>query len=577
MKWFRDLRIRNKLMLGFLVIILLMGVIGVAGYSAANKINRELQNIARVRLPSIDHIMQTDRDMQQLMVAERSLIFANAESEQFKELLKDYEDNLRLSEERWQKYKALPGLSQKESEIIQKFEKAREEWKGLSRRVVEGRKEDTADGRRLAIDLTLGDANKKFEEIRGYMNNLEEYILKSSIESEKTASSTYHAALITIVAVTGFGMLIGVLLTQVISVGITRPVATTVEVLNRMSDGYLDSHPDEGRGDEIGQMAAALNVMTSKIGEVVTNVKSASDNVATGSQQMSSSSEEMSQGASQQASSVEEVSSSMEQMVSNIRQNADNAQQTEKIALKSAGDAKESGKAVAETVFAMKEIAGKISIIEEIARQTNLLALNAAIEAARAGEHGKGFAVVAAEVRRLAERGQASAAEISQLSGSSVQIAERAGEMLEKLVPDIQKTAELVQEINAASGEQNSGAEQINKAIQQLDQVVQQNAGAAEEMSSTSEELSAQAEQLLSIIEFFKIAGGENGPKRKTETHQTHVEKLALKKISHASQNIFRPSRMVASKAAPVTGKPGIALDMGNGGRDNEDDEFERF
>ena len=183
---------------------------------------------------------------------------------------------------------------------------------------------------------------------------------------------------------------------------------------------------------------------------------------------------------------------------------ADNAQQTEKIALKSAGDARESGRAVGETVTAMKDIAGKISIIEEIARQTNLLALNAAIEAARAGEHGKGFAVVASEVRKLAERSQAAAAEISKLSSSSVQVAEMAGQMLEKLVPDIQKTAELVQEINSASSEQNSGAEQINKAIQQLDQVVQQNAGVAEEMSSTSEELAAQAENLQSAMEFSR-------------------------------------------------------------------------
>jgi methyl-accepting chemotaxis protein len=258
----------------------------------------------------------------------------------------------------------------------------------------------------------------------------------------------------------------------------------------------------------------------------------------------------------------------MEEMVSNIRQNADNAQQTDKIALKSAGDARESGKAVQETVAAMKDIAGKISIIEEIARQTNLLALNAAIEAARAGEHGKGFAVVASEVRKLAERSQAAAGEISKLSASSVQVAERAGEMLAKLVPDIQKTAELVQEINGASAEQNSGAEQINKAIQQLDQVVQQNAGAAEEMSSTAEELSSQAEHLQSAVEFFKI--GDNGAHRKTVRVERVMPKVQKTKIAHI------PHKAVAGgeKAArPV----GVALDMGNGGKDDDDSEFERF
>ncbi|HEY5514358.1 MAG TPA: methyl-accepting chemotaxis protein [Geomonas sp.] len=255
------------------------------------------------------------------------------------------------------------------------------------------------------------------------------------------------------------------------------------------------------------ELMLALHAMVKKLGDVVTEVKTAADNVASGSQELSFSSEQMSQGASEQAAAAEEASSSMEQMSSNIKQNADNAIQTEKIAVKSATDAQEGEKAVVQTVAAMKEIAGKISIIEEIARQTNLLALNAAIEAARAGEHGKGFAVVASEVRKLAERSQKAAAEISKLSSSSVEVAEKAGAMLNKMVPDIRKTAELVQEISAACREQDTGAEQINKAIQQLDQVIQQNASASEEVSSTAEELSSQAEQLQSSIDFFKING----------------------------------------------------------------------
>ncbi|GFO60866.1 hypothetical protein GMST_31910 [Geomonas silvestris] len=256
---------------------------------------------------------------------------------------------------------------------------------------------------------------------------------------------------------------------------------------------------------EKDELMRALSAMVNQLSDVVTEVKSAADNVAQGSMELSSGAENLSQGASEQAASAEEASSSMEEMSANIRQNADNALQTEKIAVKSASDAIEGGKAVAQTVNAMREIAGKINIIEEIARQTNMLALNAAIEAARAGEHGKGFAVVASEVRKLAERSQAAAGEISELSISSVDVAEKAGEMLAQLVPDIQKTAELVQEISAASKEQDTGSSQINKAIQQLDQVIQQNAGAAEEMSSTAEELSSQAEQLQTTIAFFKV------------------------------------------------------------------------
>jgi methyl-accepting chemotaxis protein len=253
------------------------------------------------------------------------------------------------------------------------------------------------------------------------------------------------------------------------------------------------------------ELMKALAVMTKKLTEVVANVKESSDNVASGAQQISTSAEQLSQGATEQASSIQEVSSSMEEMSSNIKQNAENASQTEKIAIKAAADAKEGGQAVGRTVDAMKQIAGKISIIEEISRQTNLLALNAAIEAARAGEHGKGFAVVASEVRKLAERSQKAAGEITELSASSVEVAERAGELLAKILPDVQKTAELVQEISAASREQDSGAAQINKAIQQLDQVIQQNASAAEETSSTTEELASQSGRMQEMIGFFRL------------------------------------------------------------------------
>jgi len=317
------------------------------------------------------------------------------------------------------------------------------------------------------------------------------------------------------------------------------------------------------------KLMQALTAMVSGITRVVSDIRTIAGEVASASQAISTTSVEVSKGASSQAASAEEASSSMEQMVSNIKQNADSAQQTDKIANKSATDAQESGKSVVEAVAAMKEIATKVSIIEEIARQTNLLALNAAIEAARAGEHGKGFAVVAAEVRKLAERSQKAAGEINQLSGTTVKVSEKAGEMLEKLVPDIQRTAELVQEIAAASKEQDTGAEQINKALVQLEKVIQQNASASEEMASTTEELTSQSEQLVSALAFFRTGDSE----------QIITTRTAVKPMRHvdaASPKVSKSAGPSAFPAKAMAAKAGVSLRMKEKG-DDLDKEFERF
>lgn len=411
----------------------------------------------------------------------------------------------------------------------------------------------------------------------------------------------------------GSALLIAICISPFVVRSITRPLAMAVGLVDQIAQGDLSHKVEATSTDELGRMLTAMNGMVNNLNgaahvaasiaegdltvqakalsekdvlgqaltkmlqnlrKTISDVSAASVNVAGGSEEMSSTAQQLSQGATEQASAAEETTSSMEEMSSSIPQNADNARQTDKIASKAAEDARSSGDAVVRTVAAMKQVAEKIGIIEEIARKTDLLALNAAVEVARAGEHGKGFAVVASEVRKLAERSQTAAAEISRLSFDGVQTAEGAGQLLAKLVPDIQKTAELVREIAAASGEQSTGAAQINTAIQQLDQVIQQNAAASEEMASTSEELSSQAEVLQSAIAFFRTG----------ETHRSAAQQAKKRPQARPSAAIAKtrdPRSATASlsqlnRAVKAAG-PSIELDLVGGGADTHDRDFSPY
>ncbi|WP_434556644.1 methyl-accepting chemotaxis protein [Sphingomonas aurantiaca] len=354
---------------------------------------------------------------------------------------------------------------------------------------------------------------------------------------------------------------------------------TGASLADRIADGDLTvSHTPLSDRDMLGQ---ALVRMVDRLRDVVGNANAAATSVSSGSQELSASSEQLSQGATEQAAATEQASASIQEMAANIRQNAENAAQTEKMARQSARDAEVSGVAVDKAVDAMRTIADKIGIVQEISRQTDLLALNAAVEAARAGEHGRGFAVVASEVRKLAERSQSAAAEISLVSSETVKAAADAGQMLSRLVPDIRRTAELVLEISSACREQDIGASQITEAIQQLDQVTQQNANASEQISSTSEELATQAEELQASIAYFRVGDEASAPlpdipsatarRRAPAPAAKPVESIA-RKVAHRP----KPASGARSNtiAARLSQRKGFALDLSLGGPDPDDADF---
>lgn len=376
------------------------------------------------------------------------------------------------------------------------------------RMIVLGRADAESDGgsEMAGLRSRLRDsANLLEEQMRALADN-EDRLAKRDVDA---ATMQYENGRSLMLGVIALAAGLSAILALVISASISRPLRMAVEAADRLAEGDLMVELQSRRRDEVGRLTQAMGRMIVRLRQVVGEVNAGVQTIASASSQVSATSQSLSQAATEQAASVEETSASIEQMTASVGQNSDNARLTDDMAGAAAADAVQGGEAVGATVSAMKQIAGKIGIIDDIAYQTNLLALNAAIEAARAGEHGKGFAVVAAEVRKLAERSQIAAQEIGEVAGSSVELAEQAGRLLATMVPNIRKTSELVQEIAAASQEQATGTRQINSAIGQLSQTTQQNAAGAEQLAATAEEMNNQAERLQEAVRFFRLAGDQ--------------------------------------------------------------------
>jgi methyl-accepting chemotaxis protein len=361
--------------------------------------------------------------------------------------------------------------------------------------------------RKLTHDATYHRNKAKImKPVNEFLQMLDERTGKAVQEAETAAKAAYRTTL----SLLGFSVLASALAMFWLYRSLMRQLGGepdyAARIVRDIADGNLDVDLALRQGDS-HSLLFAMRQMKDKLASVVREVASGAQALAQASEEINSTSQTLSQATNQQAASVEETSASVEQMSASVSQNTENAKVTDAIASRAATEAGEGGNAVRSTTEAMRQIAKKVLIIDDIAYQTNLLALNAAIEAARAGEHGKGFAVVAAEVRKLAERSQVAAAEIGEVAGSSVGLAERAAKLLDAMVPNIKRTSDLVQEITAASEEQNVGLEQINGAIMQLSQTTQHNAAGAEQLAATAEEMSARAEELQAAIAYFHVGG----------------------------------------------------------------------
>ncbi|HSB95219.1 MAG TPA: methyl-accepting chemotaxis protein, partial [Spongiibacteraceae bacterium] len=428
--------------------------------------------------------------------------FLLADESQQKDIATKIEDVNTKTAEALSKLEAVL-VSDDEKLMLNSANEARKEYVDMRARIIKL----ANDGKQSeAKKLLIGELPPLQETYLNAIHDLIQFQTDLVDESGKGAISLYNTARKLLTGLAAAAILLAIFVAAWVTRSVTRPIGEAVAAAHRLAKGDLTVKIEAKSNDETGQLLRAMAEMVETLSRIIGDVRVAADSLSNASDQVNSTAQSLSQAASEQAASVEETSASIEQMTASIGQNAENAKVTDGMATKAAREATEGGQSVKQTVAAMKAIAAKIGIIDDIAYQTNLLALNAAIEAARAGDHGKGFAVVAAEVRKLAERSQVAAREISEVAGNSVTLSEQAGRLLDEIVPAISKTSDLVQEIAAASEEQSTGVAQVNLAMGQLNQLTQQNASASEELAATSEEMNGQADQLQSLMEFFKTS-----------------------------------------------------------------------
>lgn len=579
----KNMKLSTKLYTAFGILTIILLVLGLREYLVLNEIALKKDNLEQSFILSdaameAKYVMRSDMQMIMEMIEVDNLEGLEEQMNEHNLLIKEYDKNMQTlltvcGNKEWgvefasNKLEVIKATSATDEIHDAHIGPIFERMYQIKKQILGN---DTTNSDVSTMMALQGEIDEEFDAkatiiVEG-LENIEIKVAVISDSALKLITEASDQAILEATILTLTGLLIAIILSYVIIISINRQLggdpSEVFEIATLIAKGDLTFKFDDTR-KPIG-VYEAMKQMSNKLVEIINAVKGSSDQIGNASLEMSSSSQQMSEGATEQASSAEEISSSMEEMVANIQQNTDNAKQTEKIAESASGEIQSGSSAVNETVDSMKTIATKISIIGEISRQTNLLALNAAVEAARAGEHGKGFAVVAAEVRKLAERSQLAATEIDELSATSVDVAQKSGTLLKDIVPNIQKTADLVQEITAASIEQNTGADQINNAIQQLNEIVQQNAATAEELAASSEELNSQAEYLTDLMGFF-VTNNDNHSK--TTTKKKEVVKTTKATV-----------KTVASTRNGVEYASGVNIDLNSsGGRDSKDSEYEKF